>query len=103
MLMLALESRRVRLNTGLAINWAVSQYVGYANSVNDCILVYTISCTSLQSGDTPLLCAAPYGHSECVKVLLDRGALVDKQDKVSTFPDQTNTFFLTVKMQTPQL
>ena len=49
-----------------------------------------ITCTfSLQGGMTPLIWAALSGHVECIKVLLDWGALTDHQDKVST---QTNTY-----------
>ena len=46
--------------------------------------------SSLQDGDTALIRASAYGHVECVKVLLDRGAQANLQDKVSTVPDQTN-------------
>ena len=38
---------------------------------------------------TPLIWAMLAGHVECIKVLLDRGAHTDHQDKVST---QTNTY-----------
>ena len=38
---------------------------------------------SLQDGWTALLRASGAGHMECVKVLLDNGAEVNIQDKVS--------------------
>ncbi len=31
------------------------------------------------SGNTPLICAAKFGHSECVKILLDNGAFINSQ------------------------
>ena len=34
--------------------------------------------------------ASAAGHAECVKVLLDKGAQANLQDKVSAVPDQTN-------------
>ena len=40
---------------------------------------------SLQDGETALMKASWKGHMECVKVLLDKGAEVNKQDKVSVF------------------
>ena len=38
---------------------------------------------SLQDGDTPLMVASREGHDGCVQLLLDRGAQVDHQNKVS--------------------
>ena len=38
---------------------------------------------SLQDGWTALMMASEAGHMECVKVLLDKGAEVNKQNKVS--------------------
>ena len=38
---------------------------------------------SLQYGWTPLMKTSEAGHMECVKVLLDKGAEVNMQDKVS--------------------
>ena len=38
---------------------------------------------SLQSGETALMKASRAGHMECVKVLLDKGAKVNIQGKVS--------------------
>ena len=46
--------------------------------------------SSVQGGNTALIKASTYGHVECVKVLLDRGAQANLQAKVSTVPDQTN-------------
>jgi ankyrin repeat protein len=43
---------------------------------------------SLQDGNTPLILASGLGHLECVKVLLDRGAHVNLQTKVSAFLDE---------------
>ena len=40
-------------------------------------------CTSLQDGGTALMKASEAGHMECDKVLLDKGAVVSLQDKVS--------------------
>ena len=37
----------------------------------------------IQDGKTPLMKASDFGYMECVKVLLDRGAQVSVQDKVS--------------------
>ena len=45
---------------------------------------------SLQDGDTPLMVASAYGHVECVKALLDKGAKVNQQDKVGAVQDQSN-------------
>ena len=39
---------------------------------------------SLQHGTTPLLSASEFGHDECVKALLNRGAQTNLQDKVGT-------------------
>ena len=38
---------------------------------------------SLQDGETALMMASEAGQVECIKVLLDRGAEVNMQDKVS--------------------
>ena len=46
--------------------------------------------SSVQDGNTALMMASACGHVECVKVLLDRGAQANLQNKVSTVPDQTN-------------
>ena len=43
---------------------------------------------SLQNGDTPLMVASCWGHDVCVQLLLNRGAQVDHQNKVSAFWDQ---------------
>ena len=40
---------------------------------------------SLQNGDTPLMAAIREGRDGCVEILLDRGAQVDHQNKVSAF------------------
>ena len=41
----------------------------------------------LQSGQTALMMASNGGHVECVQLLLDKGAQVDHQDRVSAvFP-----------------
>ena len=42
---------------------------------------------SLQNGDTPLMRASHGGHDGCVQLLLDRGAQIDHQNKVSAFRD----------------
>ena len=42
---------------------------------------------SLQNGDTPLMFASSIGHVECVKLLLERGAQANNQDKVSAVHD----------------
>ena len=41
--------------------------------------------SSLQDGETALMKASWKGHTVCVKVLLDKDADVNKQDKVSAF------------------
>ena len=38
---------------------------------------------SLQSGQTALIKASSKGHVDCVKLLLEKGAEVDHEDKVS--------------------
>ena len=43
---------------------------------------------SLQNGDTPLMVAARKGRDGCVQLLLDKGAQIDHQDKVSALWDQ---------------
>ena len=40
--------------------------------------------SSVQDGGTALIVASTFGHVECVKVLLSRGAQANLQDKVST-------------------
>ena len=47
-----------------------------------------VSCTNaliLQGGRTSLMEALSGGSIECVKLLLDRGAKINQQDKVSIF------------------
>ena len=39
----------------------------------------------LQHGKTPLMVAAHFGHVDCVKMLLDRGAHANHKDKVSSY------------------
>ena len=60
-----------------------------------CIYTFPNTCVSdipgtpcdmtfaLQDGVTPLHYASVYGHLECMKVLLDHGALPNNQDEVS--------------------
>ena len=43
---------------------------------------------SLQDGDTPLMVALRHGDEWCVPLLLNRGAQVNHQNKVSAFRDQ---------------
>ena len=43
---------------------------------------------SLQNGNTPLMVASGWGYYGCVQLLLDSGAEVDHQNKVSAFRDQ---------------
>ena len=38
---------------------------------------------SLQNGQTPLTKASTYGHVTCVQLLLEKGAQVNHQNKVS--------------------
>ena len=40
---------------------------------------------SLQNGSTPLMMASGGGHDGCVQLLLNRGAQIDHQNKVSAF------------------
>ena len=70
-------------------------YIGTTNVVLDASVEKNYM-TSLQSGRTPLIYASRFGYVACVKVLLDRGALVNKQDKVSAFPHQTNVLIFCV-------
>ena len=42
---------------------------------------------SLQDGNTPLMGASLYGQDRCLQLLLDRGAQIDHQNKVSAFRD----------------
>ena len=51
-------------------------------SISLCILSYPMHI-SLQGQRTPLMWASNFGHTECVKVLLDGGAEVNMQDTVS--------------------
>ena len=39
---------------------------------------------SLQDGKTALMKVSEEGHMDCVKVLMDKGAQVNMQDKVSS-------------------
>ena len=43
---------------------------------------------SLQNGYTPLMRASREGRDGCVQLLLDRGAQIYHQNKVSAFRDQ---------------
>ena len=43
---------------------------------------------SLQNGDTPLMVALQCRHDGCVQLLLNKGAQIDHQNKVSAFWDQ---------------
>ena len=42
-------------------------------------------CLSLQCGQSPLMVAASRGNVKCVQLLVDKGADVNHQDKVSSF------------------
>ena len=58
--------------------------------VSLCTLYLSAYCPmhlSLQVPWTPLMWASRNGHTECVKVLLERGAQVNMQDKVSAVKD----------------
>ena len=46
---------------------------------------------SFQDGETALMGASEWGRMECVTVLLDRGAGVNMQDKVSAACNLLNT------------
>ena len=60
-----------------------------------CVLVYPYTVLySLQDGQTPLMEALSEGHVECVKLLLDKGAPVDHQDRVSAVGCLTNDMLL---------
>ena len=48
--------------------------------MSTCTYTYTVS---LQDGWTALMVASQEGHVECVRMLLDRGAEVNMQNKVS--------------------
>ena len=52
---------------------------------------------SLQCGDTPLMEASGRGHDGCVRLLLDRGAQIDHQNKVSISPVSLYIMFSCVK------
>ena len=45
-------------------------------------LFYFTVCLLFQDGDSALHCAASRGHAECVKVLIDAGAVLNSVDKV---------------------
>ena len=47
------------------------------------VVLYDDMHFSLQWGETALMMASKSGHMECVKVLSDKGAEVNIQDKVS--------------------
>ena len=51
---------------------------------------------SLQHGCTALMKAYDRGHMECVKMLLDRGAQVNRQDKVSGVIDPRKLYPLKI-------
>ena len=53
---------------------------------------------SLQNGDTPLMMALQCSRVEYVQLLLDRGAQVDHQTKVSAFWDQPSVFSYHVRL-----
>ena len=53
---------------------------------------------SLQDGDTPLMVASRWGHDRCVQLLLDRGAQVNHQDKVSAFLGSAQCLFLSCSL-----
>ena len=55
----------------------------YINDVWLCYVPFAISYY-VQDGFTPLLAAASAGHADVVDVLLQHGANVDHQDKVTT-------------------
>ena len=45
------------------------------------------TCILSKNGSTPLMKAAEGGHVECVRLLLDKGATVNRYDKVSAVCD----------------
>ena len=50
-------------------------------------------CDTTQDGDTSLMLATREGHGGCVQLLLDKGAKVNRQNKVSAFRDQPSVSF----------
>ena len=52
-----------------------------------CTLYLSAYLLSLQVPWTPLMWASYNGHTECVKVLLERGAQVNMQNEVSAVKD----------------
>ena len=53
---------------------------------------------SLQGGNTPLMVASLKGRDGCVQLLLDRGAQIDHQNKVSAFRDQPSVSLYYVRL-----
>ena len=53
---------------------------------------------SLQNGDTPLMVASREGRDWCMQLLLDKGAKVNHQNKVSAFWDQPSVSFYHVPL-----
>lgn len=59
------------------------------------IIIYPIDYT--QIGGTALHCAVSNGHFVCAQLLIQAGAIVDKQDVVSTVKNvytATNSFYI---------
>ena len=74
--------------TLLPILFSLHWFVNHWGWVVCCMGHWCDMHLSLQDGDTPLMRASLRRRDGCVQLLLDRGAQIDHQDKVSAFRDQ---------------
>jgi hypothetical protein len=83
-------------------SWTTSGPLSFAK-VLTCRVAVAAICACMQVGWVPLHQAAQFGHLECVKELLDRGAAVNQADKVSAAQMLLCSCFLWAPLYVPHV